>query len=278
MEKTYKEALADAKRILMDANIAEADLDAWYLLEHMSSISKVEYYLNPNKVLDNEVYHRYLACVRVRSTHVPLQHIIGTQEFMGYQFQVNEHVLIPRQDTECLVEEVMKVANHKSILDVCTGSGCIILSLSKLCSLTNAVGVDISNEALLVANANARELDADVTFIESDLFEEIHTTFDVIVSNPPYIRTIEIETLMEEVKDHEPLLALDGKEDGLYFYKRIIKESPRYLSSRGYLFFEIGYDQGEAVAKLMMEHGFTNVRIKQDMAGLDRIVLGQRVE
>ena len=188
---------------------------------------------------------------------------------------MNEHVLIPRFDTEILVEEVMKELHDGfSILDMCTGSGCILLSLLKYSNNCSGVGVDISENALAVAKENQKRLGLDASFVQSDLFEQITGKYDIIVSNPPYIRSDVIPTLMEEVRLHEPVLALDGTEDGLFFYRKIVKESTDYLNGGGWLFFEIGYDQGEAVKKLMEENGFKNVKVVKDYAGLDRVVLG----
>lgn len=269
------EVLSRGESALRNAEIAEAKLDAWYLFETAFGMSRVEYLMNQQNSAMEECCARYEAMIQKRSQHIPLQHITGTQEFMGFDFDVNEHVLIPRQDTECLVERVMKYAQNKSVLDVCTGSGCIIISLEKLCRLSSATALDISDKALETARKNAKKLQAQVNFIESDLFSQIHEKYDIIVSNPPYIPTKVIEGLMEEVKEHEPMLALDGKEDGLYFYRKIIMEAGEHLNTAGMLFFEIGHDQADAVSKLMQEHGFTGIMVEKDLAGLDRIVYGK---
>ena len=202
---------------------------------------------------------------------------------MGYEFLVNDQVLVPRQDTENLVEEAYRHIKEKlkkepnkkvQVLDVCTGSGCILLSLMKLCGQIEGNGVDISEGALEVARQNGERLKADAVFRKSDLFENVEGAYDIIVSNPPYIRTDVIETLSEEVRLHEPYQALDGKADGLYFYRRIITEARSYLKPGGHIFFEIGYDQGEAVKNLLLEDGYTDVEVHQDLAGLDRVVTG----
>lgn len=259
---------------LHEAQIAEADLDAMYLLEHVFGMKRMEFLLDPQREVSEEQRANYLQKISLRAVHVPLQHIIGSQEFMGFEFLVNEHVLIPRQDTEVLVEEVAKIAEGKRVLDVCTGSGCIILSLYKMCHLTKAVGVDLSPEALKVARENGKRLECDVTFLESDLFAKVDGTYDIIVSNPPYIETHVIEGLMEEVRKHEPHMALDGGEDGLNFYRSIVEQSVEYLEDDGYLCFEIGCNQGTAVLSLMEQRGFTRCRIIKDLAGLDRVVMG----
>lgn len=266
---------------LAEEGIEEFSLDAWYLLEYVTGVSKAMYFAEPERAVSEENADRYIDCIRRRAAHIPLQHITGEQEFMGYPFCVNEHVLIPRQDTEVLVETALEVCRKEQmgeirLLDMCTGSGCILLSLlHELKPRTvTGVGVDLSKEALCVAERNAEKLKIDAEFLESDLFENVKGTYDVIVSNPPYIRTSVIETLQEEVKDHDPYLALDGKEDGLYFYRRIIEQAPAYLKKKGWLLFEIGSDQGEDVKNLMEQAGYTGVSVKKDLAGLDRVVFG----
>lgn len=190
-------------------------------------------------------------------------------------------MLIPRQDTEILVETVLEdLEPNMRVLDVCTGSGCILISLLKMLQdgrgqdTVKGVGVDISKEALEVAEKNARKHNTEAVFLQSDLFENVEGMYDIIVSNPPYIKTEEIEKLEDEVKLYDPMLALDGKEDGLYFYRKIIKESRKYLKKNGKLYFEIGHTQGEEVKTLMEEEGFSDVRVKKDLAGLDRVVYG----
>ena len=272
---TLKEAYEYGQKRLTEAEVDDAVLDAWYLLEHITGISRAVYFLRMNEEMNEQNLVLYKEFLEIRAKHVPLQHITGVQEFMGLEFQVNEHVLVPRQDTEILVEETLKVLKPgMDVLDMCTGSGCIIISLMKFVKAISGTAVDISEEALKVAKNNAEKLEAPVKFIHSDLFEKINETYDVIVSNPPYIRTAVIEELKEEVKFHDPFLALDGKEDGLYFYRKIINESKDYLKQNGRLYFEIGHDQGEDVKKLMKEAGFVEVVVKKDLAGLDRVVFG----
>ena len=194
---------------------------------------------------------------------------------MGLDFHVNEHVLIPRQDTECLVEQVLPYVDGKRVLDVCTGSGCIAIAIAKLGKPFIVHGVDISEEALAVARQNADRLaEKQAVFIQSDLFEKVEGSFDLVVSNPPYIRSQEIAGLMPEVREHEPHLALAGKDDGLHFYREIIKGAMLHLKRGGQLFFEIGYDQGEAVQALLAANGYTEIAVVKDYAGLDRVVYG----
>lgn len=272
---TLKEAYEYGQEQLKKAHIEDAALDAWYLLEYVTGTTRAMYFLDMNKALSVEKETQYCEYVATRAKHIPLQHITGVQEFMGLEFCVNEHVLVPRQDTEVLVESVLDVLEPgMRVLDMCTGSGCILISLLKLGSQVTGTGVDISEEALEVACRNTEKIDVDATFLHSDLFSNVEGKYDVIVSNPPYIRTAVIEELKEEVKFHDPFLALDGKEDGLYFYRKIIEEASDYLKPNGRLYFEIGHDQGEDVSRLMRAAGFANVTVKKDLAGLDRVVFG----
>ena len=270
---------------LAEEGIEEFSLDAWYLLEYVTGVSKAMYFAEPERAVSEENADRYIDCIRRRAAHIPLQHITGEQEFMGYPFCVNEHVLIPRQDTEILVEEAIQVMRPKmKVLDMCTGSGCIVLSILKMCRekyyMTDlqGIGADVSEEALKVARENGRRLGVPVTWIQSDLFAKIpeEEKYDVIVSNPPYIETAVIDTLQEEVRLHDPYIALDGKEDGLYFYRRIISEAGKYLKTQGKLMFEIGCDQAEAVEELMKNAGYELITVKKDLAGLDRVVIGRK--
>ncbi|MBE5906920.1 MAG: peptide chain release factor N(5)-glutamine methyltransferase, partial [Lachnospiraceae bacterium] len=186
-------------------------------------------------------------------------------------------VLIPRYDTECLVEAVLPLLKEGDrVLDMCTGSGCIIVSLAKLGPEIDAVGVDISQGALEVAKENAWRLESDVKFLHSDLFQEVTGVYQLIVSNPPYIRSAQVDRLELEVMGHEPRTALDGLEDGLHFYRLIIKEATHYLASGGYLCFEIGCDQAEDVTKLLAEAGYCDRVVKKDLAGRDRVVIARK--
>lgn len=278
---TLEEAYRFGENILKEAEIPDAGIDAWILLEHVTGISRTRYYLNPKQEMKEEEQNQYCSYIEKRKKRIPVQHLTGEQEFMGLRFGVNEHVLIPRQDTEILVETVLQdLEPGMRILDMCTGSGCILISLMKLMQnaenkdMIHGVGVDISKEALCVAEENAQRHHVGAVFLESDLFENVEGTYDIIVSNPPYIRTSVIEELQEEVKLHDPYAALDGKEDGLFFYRKIIEKSRKYLKPEGKLYFEIGHDQGYDVKELMEASGFHKVQVKKDLAGLDRIVFG----
>ena len=272
---TLEEALNEGKEILKAAEIADYELDAWYLMEYVCKMEKSQYYLKSKEEIEPEKWQEYEVLLKKRAEHIPLQYITGSQEFMGLEFKVNSQVLIPRQDTETLVEEALKVLEPgMSVLDMCTGSGCIIVSLMKHREGLTGMASDISKQAILVAKENAKQNQVEVEFVSSDLFKNITGNFDMIISNPPYIPTDVIAGLMPEVKNFEPMEALDGKEDGLYFYREIASEAEKFLNSNGYLYFEIGHDQGGRVAAIMEENGYRNVRVVKDLAGNDRVVLG----
>lgn len=272
-----KEAYEMGIKILTEAGIEEAKSDTLLLLDAICHVTRNDVLVHGETELKEEFFEDFKVALQKRCTHIPVQHITGIQNFMGLDFMVNEHVLIPRFDTEILVEEVMKYLHDGfSILDMCTGSGCILLSLLKYSNNCKGLGVDISTDALAVANKNKENLGVEASFLDSNLFEKVTGKYDIIVSNPPYIRSDVIPTLMEEVREHEPILALDGTEDGLFFYRKIVEESPDYLNGGGMLFFEIGYDQAEDVNRLMEEAGFKDVTVVKDFAGLDRVVYGRR--
>lgn len=272
---TYREAVKRGEEILAEASVADAKNDAWLLLEMVCKIDRSFYYLHMEEDLLEEQVSEYEIALKKRAEHVPLQYIVGETEFMGLKFKVNSSVLIPRQDTETLVEEVLKeVKPGMQVLDLCTGSGCIIISILHNAPGVTGQAIDISKQALNVAKENARLNGVSVDFEQSDLFHNVVGTFDVIVSNPPYIPSAEVVKLMPEVGEFEPLEALDGKEDGLYFYREIISSCKDYLKPEGRIFFEIGFDQGEAVSKMLRENGFKKVRVIKDLARNDRVVTG----
>lgn len=272
---TLREAWNFGKKRLTAAEVPDADLDAWYLLEWCTGVSRSHYLAYPDEIISHDQEEQYRASLVKRERRIPLQQITGEQEFMGLSFYVNEHVLIPRQDTEILAEETARfLKDGMQFLDLCTGSGCILLSLLHLKPGAEGTGADLSPEALKVAEKNRERLGAKAALIQSDLFDKIEGAFDVIVSNPPYIKRTEIETLMDEVRLHEPYMALDGHEDGLYFYRKIAEEAPKYLRAGGGLFLEIGCDQGACVAELLRQQGFADVKVVKDLAGLDRVVEG----
>lgn len=275
---TFKQALEKGILLLESESIPDAKIDAWYLLSFVSQMTKAQYFLKQNDAIDELTLYKYKDALLKRAAHEPLQHITGEQDFMGLTFWVNEHVLIPRQDTETLVEEALKVIPSGShILDLCTGSGCVIISLVVLGQGFSGIGVDLSEDALVVARENRTRLaGSKVEFLQGNLWEPVTGKFNAIVSNPPYIRTKDIEDLAVEVKDHEPRMALDGTEDGLYFYRQIAEHAADYLSEDGWLLVEIGYDQGQDVKTLFIDNGFKDVQVIKDLAGNDRVVKGHR--
>ena len=271
----YREAMKLGENILHMADVTDARTDAWLLLEQVCRIDRSFYYLHMEEDLAEEQLSEYKIALKKRAEHVPLQYIIGETEFMGLKFKVNSNVLIPRQDTETLVEEALKVvAPGMHVLDLCTGSGCIIVSILYNVPQAEGTATDISKQALLVAKENAKQNGVQVNFERSDLFDAVTGVFDVIVSNPPYIPSGEVPKLMPEVRSFEPMEALDGREDGLYFYRKIVASCPEYLKPGGRILFEIGYDQGRAVSGLLEEAGFQEIRIVKDLAGNDRVVCG----
>lgn len=281
---TYGELYEYGKKRLEEAGIEEAMLDARLLLEYICHADRNELIVHGDRERGAMEEEFYRMTIDKRASHVPLQHITGEQEFMGLSFRVGAHALIPRQDTETLVEEALhRLCDGMRILDMCTGSGCILLSLLKYSNECEGVGIDISGEALALARENARRLGLCAAFLEGDLFGPLagfvsdKTTdklFDMIVSNPPYIETSAIDTLMPEVRDYEPRSALDGGADGLHFYREIIKGAPVHMRRGAYLIFEIGCGQGGSVSSLMREAGFGEVSVYKDYAGLDRVVCG----
>lgn len=276
---TYRELLENGKKYLKEKQIEDGNLDAWLLMEHVCGISRTWYFVHEQEEAPKEQETEYRRLFRLRGEKIPLQQLTHEAYFYGMKFYVNEHVLIPRQDTEVLVEEVLKEAKAGKglrILDMCTGSGCILLSLLANLEEAEGTGADLSREALKVAERNGKMLGLSAQWINSDLFQQISGKYDILVSNPPYIQTAVIEGLMEEVKCHEPRMALDGKEDGLYFYRKITEQAGAFLNLGGLLAFEIGYDQGEAVARLLKEQGYEEIQIIKDLAGLDRVVTGKK--
>ena len=302
---TYGELYRRGRDALEAAGVPEAELDARLLLEWVCGTDRNDLLAHGDRERSAGEQEEYERLIAGRKGRIPLQHLTGVQAFMGLEFAVDGHVLVPRQDTEVLVEEALRnLHDGMRILDMCTGSGCILISLLHYSNDCRGVGADISGEALAVARGNAERLlgasacawmrdgtevldgcGADdppcaedrqgrISLIESDLFDGIEGRFDIIVSNPPYIRSGEIPGLMPEVREHEPVLALDGGEDGLDFYRRIVEGCRAHLCGGGMLFLEIGYDQGEAVSGLLEEAGFLEVAVVKDYAGLDRVVWG----
>lgn len=305
---SYSELYLRGKETLLIAGIREGEIDARLLLEYVCHTDRSYLLAHGEEAVSEEQAERFHEMLKKRAEHIPLQYITNEQDFMGLQFYVNQDVLIPRQDTECLVEEVMReLQDGMSVLDVCTGSGCILISLMKYKNGLRGVATDLSEKALAVAERNSRthEVNDRLWLVQSDLFEQgekirralqelngesISETieapteqdlferqqFDFIVSNPPYIRSDVIEGLEPEVKNHEPRMALDGTEDGLYFYRRISEQAKDYMVSDGRIYFEIGYDQGQAVSDILAINGYCDIKVGQDLAGLDRVVSARK--
>ncbi len=272
---TIKDMLDMGADTLHKACVNDYRLDAWYLLSYYMGISKTEYYMRMDEKVSAESAEDYLSLISKRAGHEPLQHITGEQEFYGLTFKVNDNVLIPRQDTEVLVEFITCISKERSVLDMCTGSGCIAVSISKCGNPSSVLASDISEEALKVAEFNALNNQADIRFIHSNLWENIDGSFDILVSNPPYITDKEMEELDEEVFGHEPHLALRGGSDGLMFYRKILDGIDGHINNNGVICFEIGCSQAEAVSILMEEKEITDIHVIKDLAGLDRVVWGR---
>lgn len=266
--------LQNAREVLLNNGIDPRE--ARLLLAFVMKIKKEE--LIKYKECSKLEYKEFEEILNRRISGEPFAYIVGYKEFMKLNFKVNSDVLVPREDTELLVEKVIELAEKKTekkvkILDMCTGSGCIAISLAKYLNNVEVVAVDISQNALNVAKENARINNVEINFINSNLFDNVHNRFDIIVSNPPYIKTKVISELQKEVKK-EPILALDGGESGLYFYENILKESNKYLSVDGIVTFEIGFDQAKDVVNLFKKYDFKDIEVKKDLSGNDRVVTG----
>lgn len=278
----YRELYERGKEKLSNAGLGEALLDARLLLEASCGTTKHDLIINGDKNVTEKQKSDYLNYISRREMRIPLQYILGEQEFMGLKFIVTPDTLIPRCDTEILVEEVMRhLHDGQEILDMCTGSGCILLSLLHYTNNISGTGVDISAAALAVARKNESRIRSlpqanknikAVNWLKSDLFTEVSGQFDIIVANPPYIPTEEIKNLMPEVRDFEPLIALDGKEDGLCYYREIIEKSGRFLYPGGYLFLEIGYNQAEEVKAILEKHNFNEISTIKDLSANNRVI------
>ena len=272
--ETLREAERRGAETLAAAGREEAAQTARLLLCHVLNFNFTDYVLAREDLLSPRDAARYEELLTRRASGVPLQYLTREQNFCGLSLYVDERVLIPRQDTECLVEEVLRDGARGALLDLCTGSGCIPLALLKHGNFSCALGADISAEALAVAAENRARTGLPLELRQSDLFAEIPERFDVITANPPYIESAEIESLSVEVRDHEPRLALDGAADGLAFYRRLAAESGAHLKPGGRLYLEIGMSQGAAVASLLEAAAFSDIQIIRDLAGRDRIVKG----
>jgi len=276
-----REVYTEGKNRLQKAGVQSYEFDARQLLFFVFSIDANQYLLNQSMPFGEEEEKKvnsYFEAIQKRSEKIPLQYITGEQNFCGLDFYVNENVLIPRLDTEVLVEKILEYEEPgQRVMDMCTGSGCIAITLQKLGGF-QVMAVDISEEALTLARKNAQRNQAQVTFFQSNMFEQLSNTskVDVIVSNPPYIESKVVDELDDEVKKYEPRLALDGMEDGLHFYRILAREGKRFLNEGGRLYVEIGFDQAEAVKEIFGAQGFLDIQVYKDLAGLDRVVAMHR--
>ena len=296
MKMTLGTLLEEGKEKLEKAGVPDPILDARFLLLDVFDMNFASFLVKRDRPLTEtengtnvteadtdtrKKIDKYWELISKREMRIPLQQLTGVQEFMGLEFYVNEHVLIPRQDTETLVELILNEHKEKniSLLDVCTGSGCIAVSLAKLGGYTDVTALDLSEEALKVARSNGEKLlDQPVEFIKSDMFSALdpENLYDVIASNPPYIPSQVIEGLEPEVKDHEPRMALDGEPDGLKFYRILAEEGKKYLKNGGEIYMEIGWDQAKDVTKIFETMGFKGLRTVRDMTGNDRVVCARK--
>lgn len=280
--KSVEELLLYGKQYLKQCNI-ETSIDAQVILMYVLNFSKIDLFLKNKVIVTTDEQNKYIELLKKRGKGVPTQYIVGKQEFMSLDFLVNEETLIPRADTEILVETILNVdKNIKYILDIGTGTGCIPISLLHYSKDMKALAIDINLRALELAEHNAciNNVEDRITFIQSDLFSNLPdkfiNKFDAIVSNPPYIPTEDIESLMKEVKDYEPYIALNGGIDGLDFYRKITIQSQKYLKSGGFIFYEIGYNQAKDVSCILENSGFTNIHVIKDLSGLDRVIMANK--
>ncbi len=278
---TIQELLLWGKEQLDKSGNEYAKYERKVLLEEVLGCNYMYMLMNSTEEVSQEKEQQYQQLIEKRCGHYPLQYLLGYAHFMDYTFFVEEDVLIPRNDTEILVEFASKVIEKRmqekqdlQVLDLCCGSGCIGISLKLYHKEIGLILSDLSSKALEVTKRNLDKYGVDATLVCDDLLQGIRSKVDMIVCNPPYIESRVIETLMPEVKDYEPMLALDGGEDGLDFYKKITEEAPKYLQENGWLIVEIGYNQGDAVSQLLRDHHFLEVAVMKDYAGLDRVVYG----
>jgi release factor glutamine methyltransferase len=282
---TIEELLIFGKEQLEKSGNEYAKYERKVLLEEVLGCNYMYMLMNGAEQVSKDKEQQYRKLIEKRCTHYPLQYILGNAHFMDYTFLVDENVLIPRNDTEVLVETadelIKKVSDAQPsessrlrVLDLCCGSGCIGISLKLYHPDICLVLSDFSAEALEVTKKNLAKYNLKAEILQGDLLEHFSGKADFIISNPPYIESNVIGTLMPEVREYEPMSALDGGEDGLDFYRRIVADAPTYLNEQGYLMFEIGHNQGEAVSGMMIEYGFLDITVIKDYAGLDRVVCG----
>lgn len=278
-----RELLSEGESKLEGAKKLSARNDALLLLSFLLNMDRGKMFLAFENEAPDDLVKRYGQLIEKRVSGLPLQHITGISDFMGLTFKVTPEVLIPRSETELLVEEALKlISPDMKLLEICTGSGCISLSILKLYQSVSVTAADISQEALNVAKENAKNLDinlgkgfGEIDFLQGDLFEPVEGCYDLIIVNPPYIKSGDIDDLMEEVREHDPVIALDGGPDGLYFYRRLFYEAKDYMNEDGYLLLEIGQDQAQEVLALA-EESYHNIKVMKDYSQMDRLVQMQK--
>lgn len=271
--------------MLEEKGVPDADIDAGLLWQHVAGMNMADMLFDRDVEILAEQETDYMELIERRSAREPLQYITGVQNFMGYDFCTSKNVLIPRQDTEVLVETALNITKHidgsVDVLDMCCGTGCIGISYGLMRPGSRVVLADISEDAIKTTHKNIEKLCGDTDrfrVVGTDLFENVEGRFDLILSNPPYIKSGVIDTLMPEVRDNEPRLALDGMEDGLYFYRIIVSQARKYIKDEGYVVFEIGNDQAEDVQHLLVESGYDDVHVVRDLCRNDRVVYGRYSE
>ncbi len=283
--RTYQQVLQEGKERLSQAALPEGDWEAWLLFSEAFGMERAQFLLHRDAMVSEEGIQRYTAMIQERLTRRPTAYILGHWGFMGLDFQVNENVLIPRQDTETLVEQMLELAgqipvSELKVVDLCTGSGCIAISMAHYLGKRARVwATDLSGDALQMAKQNAAVNVVNIEFCQGDLFaalgEDLQGQIDMLLSNPPYIDPEVYAGLEPEVREYEPSMALAADHRGLIFYERIAREAGKWLRPGGYLGLEIGYDQGESVAELLRKNQFEEVRVVQDLTGKDRVVLAR---
>lgn len=277
---TIGERLTQTRKTLEANGIPDPETDSVLLLSFVTGLDHLALRLEKNRPMNPEQEQRLASLLLSRTQRQPLQYLLGEQWFYGRRFSVDHRVLIPRQETESLCQlgiDRLKGMPSPTALDMCTGSGAIAVTLKKECPQAQVSAADLSHDALAIARKNADDNQASITFFQGDLFDAVPAgmRFDLILSNPPYISSEDCKTLQAEVMQ-EPVMALDGGDDGLDFYRRLAKESPAYLRADGWLMVEIGWQQAKDVSALFAAAGFADVKVHQDLYGLDRIVAGRR--
>jgi len=273
-EWTILEILNWTKDFFKEKNLENPRLNAELIISHVLGLKRLDLYMKFDQIVSTSDRNKIKEFIKRRNLQEPLQYILGETEFYGHKFRVDTSVLIPRPETESLVEKIIHdIGISRSILEIGTGSGCIAITLAKELPEVQIDAVDLSSEALVTASSNAKLNEVEVTFFCSDIFSAVENKYDIIVSNPPYISSDSYKELSSEIKDHEPSMALLSEEKGLFFYRKILEEASDYLTPGGRIFFEIGYDQSERIKLIAEKTGFKNIETIKDLNGFDRIMI-----